>query len=40
MFTGMSFATKGLVVALFGLGCTFLVLVLIFLLIRLLKRFN
>jgi hypothetical protein len=39
MFTGMSFAAKGGLVALLGLGCTFLVLVLVFLLVRLLKRF-
>ena len=40
MFAGMGFATKGIMVALVGLGCTFLVLVLVFLLVRLLKKFK
>ena len=40
MFAGMGFAAKGVLVALLGLGCTFLVLVLVFLLVRLLKRFR
>lgn len=40
MFAGMGFAAKGFLVALMGLGCTFLVLVLVFLLVRLLKKMN
>lgn len=40
MFTNMSIYESGIIVALLGLGCTFLVLVLVFLLVRLLKRFN
>jgi len=38
MFTGMGFAAKGLTVALLGLGCTFLVLVLVYFLVKLLKK--
>jgi len=40
MFAGMTLAAKGLLVALLGLCCTFLVLVLVFGLIKVLKKFK
>lgn len=40
MFAGMGFAAKGILVAVLGLGCTFLVLILVFLLVKLLKKFK
>jgi hypothetical protein len=39
VFANMSMYEGGLIVALLGLGCTFLVLVLVYFLVRLLKRF-
>lgn len=38
MFTGMSLLFKGLIVTAFGLGGTFLVLLLIFLVIKIMQK--